>query len=61
MKKYVNGKYIELTQEEIEELKKQEQEALPQQPTLNEEVQNLKTQNEILTQCLLEMSEILYS
>ena len=52
MKKYVNGVYIEMTQEEIDELN-----AIEYVPTKEEELQQ---QIDDLTECLLEMSEIVY-
>ena len=52
MKKYVNGVYIEMTQEEIDELN-----AIEYVPTKEEELQQ---QIDDLTACLLEMSEIVY-
>ena len=52
----------ELTQEEIAELEKvqQEQENQVQEPTLKEKVTELQEENQMLKECILEMSEIVY-
>lgn len=62
MKKYINGKYFEMTTEEIEELEKMQQESQNQvqEPTLEEKVINLQEENQMLKECILEMSEIVY-
>lgn len=62
MKKYINGKYSEMTQQEIEELEKMQQESQNQvqEPTLEEKVTNLQEENQMLKECILEMSEIVY-
>ena len=39
MKKYVNGEYIEMTQEEIDELMENEQQSTIQQPTIEERLE----------------------
>lgn len=55
MKKYVNGKYIELTQEEIEEQKKLEEQFKlnePEEPTDSERL-------DALEQAMLELAEVL--
>lgn len=54
MKKYVNGVYLEMTQEEIDSL---ESSVTEQEPT---ETELLQQQIDDLTACLLEMSEIVY-
>ena len=61
MKKYVNGKYIELTAEEIEELERLQAEMPEPEPTPEERLAELETQNQMLTQCLMEMSQIVYA
>lgn len=53
MKKYVNNKLVDMTQEEIDEYNKNQQEKIQEEPTLEEEIKMLK-------ECLLEMSEIVY-
>lgn len=52
----------ELTQEEIEELEKMQQESQNQvqEPSLEEKVTNLQEENKMLKECILEMSEIVY-
>lgn len=58
MKKYVNGQYIEMTQAEIDELQSSTAET---EPTLEEKVEALQKENEFLTQCVLEMGDIIYA
>ena len=52
----------ELTQGEIEELEKMQQESQNQvqEPTLEEKVINLQEENQMLKECILEMSELVY-
>lgn len=52
----------ELTQEEIDELEKIQQESQNQfqEPTLYEKVASLQEENQMLKECILEMSEIVY-
>ena len=52
----------DLTQEEIEELEKMQQERQNQvqEPTLEEKVINLQEENQMLKECILEMSELVY-
>lgn len=45
MKKYVNNKLVDMTQEEIEEYNKNNQEQHPQEPTLDEKVKLLEQEN----------------
>lgn len=45
MKKYVNNKLIDMTQEEIEEYNKNNQKQHPQEPTLDEKVKLLEQEN----------------
>ena len=61
MKKYVNGKYIELTPEEIAELGRLQAEMPEPEPTQEERLAELEAQNQMLTQCLMEMSQIVYA
>lgn len=61
MKKCVNGEYIEMTAEEIAEMERQAVEMPPPEPTLEETVEELRAQNEMLMECLLEISEIIYA
>lgn len=60
MKKYLNGKYIELTEEEIEELQKQQENQSEPQPTQEEIIAKQQEQIDMLTQCSLEMSMKVY-
>lgn len=64
MKKYLNGQYIEMTPEEIEQMeqaqKEWEEQHKNQQPTQEERITELEKQNEFLTNCLLEMSMKVY-
>lgn len=57
-----NGIYRDATTEEIEELEKMQQESQNQvqEPTLEEKVINLQEENQMLKECILEMSEIVY-
>lgn len=57
-----NGIYRDATQQEIEELEKMQQESQNQvqEPTLEEKVINLQEENQMLKECILEMSEIVY-
>ena len=54
----------ELTQEEIDELEKIQQENQNQnqvqEPTLEDKVASLQEENQFLKDCILEMSEIVY-
>ena len=52
----------ELTQEEITELEKMQQESQNQvqEQTLEEKVTELQEENQMLKECILEMSEIVY-
>lgn len=55
MKKYINGRYVELTKEEIEEQKKLEEQFKsnePEEPTDSERL-------DALEQALLELAEVL--
>lgn len=55
MKKYVNGRYVELTKEEIEEQKKLEEQFKsnePEEPTDSERL-------DALEQAMLELAEVL--
>lgn len=54
--KLVNGIPIECTPEEIQEQEKAKQPT----PSQEERIKALESQNEMLVQCILEMSEIVY-
>lgn len=55
MRKCVNGQFIELTPEEIEELKKQEEELPLPEPTQEEKIEELKAQILALNKAILEV------
>lgn len=59
---YENGVIRNMTTEEIEELEKMQQESQNQvqEPTLEEKVTELQEENQMLKECILEMSEIVY-
>ena len=59
---YDNGVYRDMTQEEIKELEKMQQESQNQvqEPTLEDKVASLQEENQFLKDCILEMSEIVY-
>lgn len=59
--KYVNGKYIELTPEEIAELERLQAEMPEPELPPEERIAELEAQNQMLTQCLMEMSQIVYA
>lgn len=61
MVRYINGLYVEMTAEEIAEMERQAAEMPPPEPTLEETVEELRAQNEMLMECLLEISEIIYA
>lgn len=61
MKKYINGNYVDLTPEEIAELERFRAEMPKPEPTPEERLAELEAQNQMLTQCLMEMSQIVYA
>lgn len=61
MKKYVNGVIVDMTAEEIAEMERQMAEMPPPEPTPEERIAALEEQNEMLTECILELSELLYN
>lgn len=58
MQIYVNGEYREATEEELREYLEQFGEAVQ---TPEERIAALEEQNAMLTECILELSEILYA
>lgn len=48
MKKYVNGKYIELTPEEIAEMERQQAEMPEPEPTPEERLYNVEKRTDVL-------------
>ena len=61
MKKYVNGKYVELTPEEVAEMERLQAEVPAPEPTPEQRISELEAQNQMLTECLMEMSQIVYA
>ena len=61
MRKNVNGFSIEMTAEEIAELERLQAEMPEPEPTPEERLAELESQNQMLTQCLMEMSQIVYA
>lgn len=61
MKKYDSTlkKVVEMTQEEIDEFNNNQE--IEIEETLEEKVQRLEEQNQMLTDCILEMADILYA
>lgn len=59
MRIYENGVYRDMTQEEIDEMQ-QHQEEIKYVPSLEQKLNSLEEANQMLTDCILEMSEILY-
>lgn len=53
--------YRDMTVEEIEEMNKQQEEMPASEKTDAEKITDLQEQNKMLTQCLMEMSEIVYA
>ena len=53
--------YRDMTQEEIEEFERQQAEITEPEPSTEERLEDLKAQNQMLTQCLMEMSQIVYA
>ena len=51
----------DMTAEEIAELKRLQAEMPESEPTPEERLAELETQNQMLTQCLMEMSQIVYA
>lgn len=57
-----NGIYRDATTEEIQEIEKiqQENQNQVQGPTLDDKIVSLQEENQMLKECILEMSEIVY-
>lgn len=53
--------YRDATPDEIAELERQQAEAPELQPTPEERISELEAQNQMLTECLIEMSQIVYA
>ena len=61
MKICENGAIRDMTAEEIAVLEQQAAEAPDPEPTQEERLAELEAQNQMLTQCLMEMSQIVYA
>lgn len=61
MKININGLTREMTAEEIAEFERQRAELPEPEPTPEERMAELEAQNQMLTQCLMEMSQIVYA
>ena len=61
MKICENGVIRDMTAEEIAALKQQTADAPVPEPTPEERLAELEAQNVMLTQCLMEMSQIVYA
>lgn len=61
MKICENGVIRDMTPEEVAELERQQAEAPELQPTPEERISELEAQNQMLTECLIEMSQIVYA
>lgn len=53
--------YRDATPEEVAEFERQQAEAPEPEPTPEERIAELESQNQMLTQCLMEMSQIVYA
>ena len=53
--------YRDATPEEIAEMERQQAELPEPEPTQEERLAELEAQNQMLTQCLMEMSQIVYA
>lgn len=56
-----NGKIRDMTPDEIAEQKRLAAEMPPAEPSPEERIAALEEQNEMLTECILELSELLYN
>lgn len=61
MKICENGVIRDMTPEEVAELERQQAEVPELQPTPEERISELEAQNQMLTECLIEMSQIVYA
>ncbi len=56
-----NGVIRPMSPEEIAELSRQQAEAPEPVPTPDDRIAELEAQNQVLTECLMEMSQIVYA
>ena len=61
MKICENGIIRDMSPEEIAELERQQAEVPEPVPTPGERIAELEAQNQVLTECLMEMSQIVYA
>lgn len=61
MKICENGFIREMTTDEIAEFERQQAELPEPEPSPEERLAELEAQNQMLTQCLMEMSQIVYA
>lgn len=61
MKICENGIIRDMSPEEIAELERQQAEVPEPVPTPDERIAELEAQNQVLTECLMEMSQIVYA
>lgn len=57
----MEARNVEMTAEEIAEFERQQTEMPEPEPTPEERLAELEAQNQMLTQCLMEMSQIVYA
>ena len=57
----MEARNVEMTAEEIEEFERQQAELPKLEPSQEERLADLEAQNQMLTQCLMEMSQIVYA
>ena len=61
MKILENDVIRDMTPEEIAELERQQAEAPEPVPTPDDRIAELEAQNQMLTECLMEMSQVVYA
>lgn len=57
----MEARNVDMTPDEIAEMERQQAEAPEPEPTPEERIAELESQNQMLTQCLMEMSQIVYA
>lgn len=57
----MEARNVEITDEEIAEFERQQAELPEPEPSPEERLAELEAQNQMLTQCLMEMSQIVYA
>ena len=61
MKICENGVIRDMSPEEIAEIERAKAEAPEPEPTPDDRIAELEAQNQVLTECLMEMSQIVYA